>query len=302
MNLSSQGLEPLPPSSAAQRLLDTTTAVRLRLKRFQIPPAGPLDPIPTGPTAADPTGRRPVWEDVAASFADFAAIQKRAVRLWHSLSSPFPEPRVRLMPRQCVAEFDARMQEICRQFEAAVDHFHLRRYLMVDIGDGHCSALLHGPSDYAYYLTGCFEISWDYPSLAVPAQLEAFHPEIRERESRRQQKRYEKAARLAHQSFLFRLLRLFSRLTDLPVRRHDAVARVSWPVVARALARFYRRFELLHPGGFERLEQLVADMQEHLGSMERPEVQADPQAREQIVQEGQRLLHVFSEIWANPWP
>jgi len=130
------------------------------------------------------------------AFKAVTAIRGRMVAFWKSVSLPFPEPGIRLIPQRMISEFNDQVITLREELDLAVlaldEHYdELRTAARARLGD------LYNSDDYPPNLIGLFGIDHDYPSAEPPEYLRRLSPELYEQECRRAQSRFDEAVQLA---------------------------------------------------------------------------------------------------------
>lgn len=216
------------------------------------------------------------------AFKAVTAIRGRMIAYWKSVSLPFPEPGVRLIPQRMVSEFDAQVIAFREELDVAVlaldQHYdELRSAARVRLGD------LYDPGDYPSSLIGLFSIDHDYPSVEPPDYLRRLDPELYEQECRRAQARFDEAVQMAEQAFLEELTRLVDHLSERLNGQDDGRPKVFRDTAVTNLREFFERFRMLNVRSNEQLDQLIANAQQMLGGVDPQELRDSSRLRTQIV-------------------
>ena len=142
-----------------------------------------------------------------------AAVRGQIDAYWRSMTLPFPEPCIRLIPVDRVDEFHGQMADYSAELrDAAAGLEQAFDDLKADAARRLGS--LFEPADYPASLLGCFAVRWDFPSLEPPSHLIWFSPSIHRLEEFRVQNRFEEAVRLADRMFLEEFERLVAHLCE----------------------------------------------------------------------------------------
>jgi hypothetical protein len=95
------------------------------------------------------------------------AVRGRIEAHWSSITLPFPEPSVRLLPLEQVPNFERQMRDFASELrDAASDLGRVYDDLKRE-AEGRLGALFD-PSDFPSAPQDLFEIAWDYPNFAAP--------------------------------------------------------------------------------------------------------------------------------------
>ena len=139
-------------------------------------------------------------------------MRNRCLAFWKSVSLPYPEDGIRLIPQDALEMVDRQMRTCQADLEASVAQLaHTSptcRRPRGRLGDLYCER------DYPASLDGLFAVSWDYPSLEVPSYLAQLNPARYEEECRRVAARFDEAVALTEQAFLDELAHLVTHLTE----------------------------------------------------------------------------------------
>jgi hypothetical protein len=98
---------------------------------------------------------------------NLTAVRGRIETHWSSITLPFPEPSVRLLPLEQVPNFERQMRDFASELrDAASDLGRVYDDLKRE-AEGRLGALFD-PSDFPSAPQDLFEIAWDYPNFAAP--------------------------------------------------------------------------------------------------------------------------------------
>ncbi len=193
-------------------------------------------------------------------FKAVTAIRGEAVSMWKSLSLPWPEPGIRLIRREQIADFDNRASSLAERLNEAVleldGHYEdLRSAARDRLGS------LFNESDYPASLSGAFSMSWDFPSVDPPSYLRQINPELYEQECDRVRTRFAEAVRLAEEAFTAELSELISHLCERLNGDRDGKPKVFRDTSVSNLTDFFGRFRSLNVGSNAELDRLVEQAQ-----------------------------------------
>ena len=214
------------------------------------------------------------------AFKAVTAIRGRAVAYWKGVSLPFPEPGVRLIRQDVIAEFDQQVAEFREELNDAVGELdrqydELRSVARDRLGN------LFDISDYPNSLIGMFAIEHDYPSVEPPNYLRQLSPELYEAECRRVQSRFDEAVQLAETAFTEELSKLVDHLSER-LSGDDGRPKVFRDSVVENLTAFFDRFRALNVRSNEQLDDLVSRAQQVLGGVEPQQLRDSGTLRQQL--------------------
>jgi hypothetical protein len=97
-----------------------------------------------------------------SSFRAVTAIRTKTTDFWRGMTLPFPEPGLRLIKQEKVAEFDRTLSDYRAELVDAVAELdrnfgELKRAAAARLGS------LFNPNDYPESLVDLFNLQWDYP-------------------------------------------------------------------------------------------------------------------------------------------
>lgn len=277
-----------PTLPAADRLRLTSIACRvhftwLGVRKTLTPQQKAQAAEPFDASAPFLSAGKRLFDTKHPAFRKVTAIRLQVVGFWKSMTLPFPEPGVRLIRDDRVAEFDSRMREFQIELTEAVEALD-RRYDELKVDAAQRLGRLFDPADYPVSLLGLFGIEHDFPNIEPPTYLQTLHPAIYEQERQRIEGRFSEAVHLAECAFTEELARLVShlreRLTDegggRKVFRNSAVGN---------MLDFFERFRSLSIGSNEDLDRLVAEAQRIVQGVEVRELRTADSLRAHVATE-----------------
>ena len=190
------------------------------------------------------------------AFKAVTAIRGRAVHYWKSMSLPFPEPGLRLIPQDAVTEFDAQVTKFREELDDAVTKLESRYHEMFNAARNRLGDLFD-PTDYPSSLIGMFAIEHDYPSIEPPSYLQQLSPRLYQQECGRMRARFDEAVQLAEQMFLDELTKLIEHLTERLSGDTDGKPKVFRDTAVTNLTAFFERFQRLNIRSNQQLDELV---------------------------------------------
>jgi hypothetical protein len=257
-----------PPTPPSERLQTTMSAVRLSFTWFGTRKTLSHE---QKAQAADTFGAegpflsagKKLLDTRDARYRTVTAVRTQAIAYWKSVSLPYPEPGLRLIPHAGVTPFAERMERHREQLRQAV------RVLEASLPELRAQARerlgrLYNPADYPDSLMGEFDLSWEFPSVEPPDYLRQLAPELYERECQRVRGRFEEAVALAEQAFLEEFAKLVTHLTERLSGDDDGQPKVFRDSAVDNLRGFFDRFRQLNVRSNDQLDQLVQQTQDIL--------------------------------------
>ena len=217
-----------------------------------------------------------------SDFRAVTAVRSQARSYFKSVSLPFPEPGLRLVPQDCLEDINAQMLQFKAALDAAVEqldaHFdELKSDARIRLGR------LYNPSDYPVQLTGLFDLSWDWPSVEPPEYLRQLSPDLYRAECERVQARFNEAVQLAEQAFLDELSKLITHLTDKLSGDEDGRPKRFNDSAIENLTGFFERFQRLNVGSNGQLDELVEQAQNLITGVNPQQLRDNAALRQQVV-------------------
>ena len=195
-------------------------------------------------------------------------IRNRMLATWRGLTLPFVEAGTRLIPRQLVGEFEARMSLLKDELASAVDELQQEWPKLKEAAAARLG-ILYNCCDYPDEIEALFNVSWSYPETSVPSYLMAIDPGLYRREQQRISERFDQAVQLAEQAVTEEFSSMISHLAE---RLSDDVSgerKVFRDSAVENLREFFGRFRQLpiHGASAAQLEDLINQVQGVLGGV-----------------------------------
>lgn len=216
---------------------------------------------------------------------DYAAVTKtlsQAVAYWKSITVSFPVAGVRLMRKDMVAAFNAKMDQFhaeLRDNAAKLQQSYnaMRQDAETRLGD------LFDPSDYPTDIGERFDLQWDYPSVEPDARLKELSPEIYEQAQARVAAQFENAIAMAEQAFAEELQKLVSHLVDrLSGQDEDGSPKVLNKAAVENLNAFFAKFKDMSIGNSAELTALVEKAEKVIAGVDPKDLRKDISFRKQL--------------------
>jgi hypothetical protein len=222
-----------------------------------------------------------------------ANIRNRMLGTWRGLTLPFVEAGTRLIPRQLVGEFEARMSLLKDELASAVDELEQEWPRLKEAAAARLGTL-YNPDDYPDNLEELFVVSWSYPDTSVPSYLMAIDAGVYRREAARVAEKFEQAVELAEQGFVEEFNKLVSHLTER-LTDTDCERKIFRDSSLESLREFFQRFRQMRLGGRaeQQLEELVTQAQQIVSGVVSQDLRDSSSLRQSIAQ---NLARVGAEL------
>ncbi|MFN7814548.1 MAG: hypothetical protein ACK5SI_18040, partial [Planctomycetia bacterium] len=204
--------------SAANRLRTTMAAVRLSFTWLGVRKTLAPEQRTTAARAfhADRellTASKLILDTKNPAYRAVAVVRSEASGYWRTVTLPFPEVGIRLLPQSSLGTFAStmqtyreRLQESARELSSQYDQIKSEAQRRL--------GTLFNASDYPTSLDGLFDLEVSYPTIEPPAYLVSLHPDVYQQEQARVRERFESAVELAEQAFATELQRLTAHLAE----------------------------------------------------------------------------------------
>ncbi|MCR9116144.1 MAG: hypothetical protein NXI22_04245 [bacterium] len=216
------------------------------------------------------------------AYKAVTSVRSQAIAYWKGVSLPFPEPGIRLIRQNSIAEFDGRIAAFRRDLNAAVAELErhyddLRGAARQRLGE------LYNTSDYPPTLIGMFAIENDFPSVEAPPYLRELSPELYQQECDRVQSRFDEAVQMAEAAFIDEFSKLIEHLTERISGDSDGKPKVFRDTAVTNLAEFFERFRQLNVSSSAQLDDLVENAQQVVRGVEPQQLRDSESLRRQLV-------------------
>jgi hypothetical protein len=215
------------------------------------------------------------------AYRAVAAVRSEASGYWRTVTLPFPEAGIRLLPQNSLGLFAntmqtyrERLQEAARELAAQYDAIKSEAQRRL--------GTLFNASDYPGTLDGLFDMEWSVVPIEPPQYLVALNPEVFQAEQARVRERFESAVELAEQSFAGELQKLVSHLAERLTGLHDGQPKVFRDSAVENLRDFFERFRRLNIRSSPELDALVEQAQQTITGIE-PQTLRDSNRLRQMV-------------------
>ncbi len=215
------------------------------------------------------------------AYRAVAAVRSEASSYWRTVTLPFPEAGIRLLPQnslglfaQTMQTYRERLQEAARELSGQYDTIKSEAQRRL--------GTLYNASDYPTTLDGLFDMEWSVVPIEPPQYLVALNPEVFQQEQARVRERFESAVELAEQGFATELQRLTAHLAERLTGLHDGQPKVFRDSAVENLRDFFDRFRRLNIRSSPELDALVEQAQQTINGVE-PQTLRDSNRLRQMV-------------------
>ena len=215
------------------------------------------------------------------AFKTVTAIRGRAISYWKGISLPYPEPGIRLVRQDDLANFTVHMTTLKDELEDAVNHLD-EHFAELKASARQRLGRLFNPADYPDSLRGLFQVDWDYPSVEPPNYLRDLSPDLYRQEQSRVAARFDEAVRLAEEAFTSELGKLVSHLTERLTGVENGKPKVFRDSAVENLREFFQQFRQLNVGSNDQLDELVENAQRILRGVEPQELRDNTALRQHV--------------------
>ncbi|MBX3421775.1 MAG: hypothetical protein KF752_09505 [Pirellulaceae bacterium] len=225
-------------------------------------------------------------------------IRRQVVQLWKNSSLPFPEPGIRLVRQQHVAELSQSMQTLAEQLQQAVRELEgcyaeIKQQAQQRLGELYCD------SDYPASLNEAFGFVWEFPNVEPPDYLRQLQPEIYQQECERVRVRFEQAVELAERAFTEELSGLVSHLIERLAGSDDGKPKVFRDSSLSNLREFFERFRLLNISSSQELDQLIGRAQQVVAGIQPDSLRTSQPLRQQVASELSSVQSVLDGLMVD---
>jgi hypothetical protein len=266
----STGSLPFGPTAAekadfAAQLRQQTLACRVHHEKLGVRKALTREQLRTAAAEFDADSKvlsaaKKILDTKDPAFRKVIRARTTASKYWKAVTSPYPEPGIRLIRKSAVEAFEKRMSELAAELSEGAAQLQekyeeLRSRAQQQLGT------LFNPSDYPLRVDTEFSLDWDYPSIEPPAYLKNLHPELYERESKRISQQFDEAVRLTEQALAEQLHKLVSHLSERLKGDAGGKGKVFRDTAVENLTAFFESFKAIDTGSNSQLRAIVQQAQ-----------------------------------------
>ena len=286
--------------SAAQRLRTTMAAVRLAFTWLGVRKTLAPEQRTTAARAfhADRellSASKLILDTKNPAYRAVAAVRSEASGYWRTVTLPFPEAGIRLLPQSSLGMFAStmgtyreRLQEAARELAAQYDQIKSEAQRRL--------GTLFNASDYPSTLDGLFDLEVSYPTIEPPAYLVTLNPGVYEAEQARVRERFENAVELAEQAFATELQRLTAHLAERLTGLHDGQPKVFRDSAVENLREFFERFRRLNIRSSPELDALVEQAQQTITGIEPQTLRDSNRLRQMVARDFEQIQASVGEM------
>eukprot|EP00913_Durusdinium_trenchii_P028456 g26684.t1 len=227
------------------------------------------------------TARKKLIDTGHKDYRRVSAVLRDAANYWRSMTVPFPESGIRLIRRDRIDEFNARMLELREELSAACaalqeSYDALRESARQRLGELFCD------DDYPATITGEFRLAWEYPSVEPPDYLKELHPAVWERQQAMVRERFETAVAMAEDAFTAEFAKLVSHLTERLQPGDDGEKpKIFRDTAVANLREFFERFKSINVRSNAQLDGLIATAEAAVSNVDLKELRTNDAIRSQ---------------------
>jgi hypothetical protein len=286
--------------SAAQRLRSTMAAVRLAFTWLGVRKTLAPEQRTTAARAfhADRellSASKLILDTKNPSYRAVAAVRSEASGYWRTVTLPFPEAGVRLLPQNSLGTFAStmgtyreRLREAARELASQYDT--IKSEAQQRLGT------LFNHADYPSTLDGLFDMEWSVVPIEPPQYLVALNPEVFQAEQARVRERFESAVELAEQAFATELQRLTAHLAERLTGLHDGQPKVFRDSAVENLREFFERFRRLNIRSSPELDALVEQAQQTITGVEPQTLRDSNRLRQMVARDFEQIQAAVGDL------
>jgi hypothetical protein len=229
------------------------------------------------------------------AYRAVAAVRSEASSYWRTVTLPFPEAGIRLLPQnslglfaQTMQTYRERLQEAARELASQYDT--IKSEAQRRLGS------LFNPADYPATLDGLFDLEVPYPTIEPPGYLMALHPDVYQAEQARVRERFESAVELAEQAFATELQRLTAHLAERLTGLHDGQPKVFRDSAVENLREFFERFRRLNIKSSPELDALVEQAQQTINGIEPQTLRDSNRLRQMVARDFEQIQAAVGDL------
>jgi hypothetical protein len=229
------------------------------------------------------------------AYRAVAAVRSEASGYWRTVTLPFSEAGIRLLPQNSLslfantmAGYREKLQEAARELSAQYDTIKSEAQRRL--------GTLFNASDYPQTLDGLFDLEVSYPTVEPPAYLMALQPDVYQQEQARVRERFESAVELAEQAFATELQKLVSHLAERLTGLHDGQPKVFRDSAVENLREFFQRFRQLNIRSNPELDALVEQAQQTITGIEPQQLRDSVRLRQMVANDFEQIQAAVGEM------
>ena len=229
------------------------------------------------------------------AYRAVAAVRSEASGYWRTITLPFPEAGIRLLPQNSLGLFATTMQAYRERLQETARELSSQYDTMKSEAERRLGTLFNA-SDYPQTLDGLFDLEVSYPTIEPPAYLVSLHPEVYQQEQARVRERFESAVELAEQAFATELQRLTAHLAERLTGLHDGQPKVFRDSAVENLREFFERFRRLNIRSSPELDILVEEAQQVITGIEPQQLRDSVRLRQMVARDFEQIQASVGEM------
>ena len=286
--------------SAAQRLRTTMAAVRLAFTWLGVRKTLAPEQRTTAARAfhADReflSASKLILDTKNPAYRAVAAIRSEASGYWRTVTLPFPEAGIRLLPHNSLGLFANTMQTYRERLQEAARELSSQYDTMKSEAQRRLGTLFNA-SDYPTTLDGLFDLEVTYPAIEPPQYLVSLHPDVYQQEQARVRERFESAVELAEHAFATELQRLTAHLAERLTGLHDGQPKVFRDSAVENIREFFERFRRLNIRSSPELDMLVEEAQQVITGIEPQQLRDSVRLRQMVARDFEQIQASVGEM------
>jgi len=286
--------------SAAQRLRTTMAAVKLSFTWLGVRKTLAPEQRTTAARAfhADRellSASKFILDTKNPAYRAVAAVRSEASTYWRTVTLPFPEAGIRLLPQNSLGLFAQTMQTYRERLQAAARELAAQYDTIKSEAQRRLGSLFNA-GDYPTTLDGLFDLEVSYPTIEPPNYLMALHPDVYQQEQARVRERFENAVELAEQAFATELQRLTAHLAERLTGLHDGQPKVFRDSAVENLREFFERFRRLNIRSSPELDTLVEEAQQVITGIEPQQLRDSVRLRQMVARDFEQIQASVGEM------
>jgi hypothetical protein len=286
--------------NAANRLRTTMAAVRLAFTWLGVRKTLAPDQRTTAARAfhADRellSASKLILDTKNPAYRSVAAVRSEASSYWRTVTLPFPEAGVRLLPQNSLGMFASTMGTYRERLQQAARELAAQYDAMKSEAQRRLGTLFNA-SDYPSTLDGLFDMEWSVVPIEPPQYLVALNPEVFQQEQARVRERFESAVELAEQAFATELQRLTAHLAERLTGLSDGQPKVFRDSAVENLREFFERFRRLNIRSSPELDALVEQAQQTITGIEPQTLRDSNRLRQMVARDFEQIQARVGEL------
>jgi hypothetical protein len=286
--------------NAAQRLRTTMAAVRLAFTWLGVRKTLAPEQRTTAARAfhADRellSASKLILDTKNPAYRAVAAVRSEASGYWRTVTLPFPEAGIRLLPQNSLGLFATTMQTYRERLQESARELSSQYETMKAEAERRLGTLFNA-SDYPSTLDGLFDLEWSVIPIEPPAYLVSLHPDVYQQEQARVRERFESAVELAEQAFATELQRLTAHLAERLTGLHDGQPKVFRDSAVENLREFFDRFRRLNIRSSPELDTLVEEAQQVITGIEPQQLRDSLRLRQMVARDFEQIQASVGEM------